>query len=118
MRRHAVGLLAIVLLLTAGVLYLRGETTTESAEQLLAAAFRMGVLLSLLWVAYPELSRLRPWVALSIVAASFVVLRWPRLLIPVALVLIAMAILRPRNRRGGRPRDRENERPGEKEVAR
>jgi hypothetical protein len=105
MHRPTVGVLAILLLLAGGVMYFAGYD--EGNALLLQAAFlRVGAVLAVLWVAHPELSRMRPWMVILFVAALVGVVFVRRLLVPLLIVALLIAVLRPRNKTG-RQKDRE-----------
>lgn len=95
MRRHAVGLIALVLLLS-GLLLLLSAPGDEVYQMALGGCWRVGVLMGVLWIAYRDLERLPPWL-LAVFPVLLVVLairpRWFLLLLP---VVIALAILKPR----------------------
>jgi hypothetical protein len=101
MHRPTVGVLAILLLLAGGVMYFAGYD--EGSALLLQAAFlRVGAVLAVLWVAHPELSRMRPWMVILFVAALVGVVFVRRLLVPLLIVALLIAVLRPRNKTGRR----------------
>lgn len=93
MQRPAVGLIALVLLLGAAACYLYGE-----AGSVFASAFwRVGVILALLWLALPDLLRVRGkfvWILLA--AAVVIVLLRPKLAPIVIVFCIVYAVLRSR----------------------
>src|SRR4029078_12313896 len=68
MHRPTVGVLAILLLLAGGVIYF-GGLEEGKAGLFQAACLRIGAILATLWVAHPELSRMRPWMITVLVAA-------------------------------------------------
>ncbi|MEX2139888.1 MAG: hypothetical protein WD894_11545 [Pirellulales bacterium] len=109
MRRHIVGVLAIVMLLAGGVMYFAGYDE-GNAFFLQAAFLRVGAVLATLWIAHPELSRMRPWMVILFVAALVGVVFVRRLLVPLLIVALLIAILRPRNKTG-RQGDKETRRP-------
>ena len=93
MQRTAVGLIALVLLASAAACYLFG--VESPAYQ--SAFGRVGVILALLWLALPELVRVRGkfvWGLLA-VAVGVVILR-PKLAPLVLLFCVVYAVLRPR----------------------
>lgn len=101
MHRPTVGVLAILLLLAGGVMYFAGYD--EGNALLLQAAFlRVGAVLATLWVAHPELSRMRPWMIILFVAALVGVVFVRRLLVPLLAAALLFAVLRPRNKTGRR----------------
>ena len=69
-RRHAIGLIAIVLL--PGGIYLgfqpiEGEGLLKTLD---AACLRVGSLMAVLWLAYPQIHRLPAWIWAAIPASS------------------------------------------------
>ena len=101
MRRHIVGILAILMLVAGGVMSFAGYN--DGNALLLQAAFlRVGAVLATLWIAHPELSRMRPWMVILFVAALVGVIFVRRLLVPLLLLALLIAILRPRTKTGRR----------------
>lgn len=94
MRRHAIGLLAIVLLVCGPVILIGGaEETTNAAG---AVCLRVGVMLALAWLAEPQLRRLPTWLPFALLGAGLLVAVRPRLL-PFALIaVILLWFVRPR----------------------
>lgn len=95
MRRHGVGIIAIVLLLAAGAL-LVWPLPYHWYEPLKAACCRLGPFMAVLWLAYPEVSRMPPWL-LGMIPALVVTLavkpKWFFVALP---IVIAVAVLRPK----------------------
>lgn len=114
MHRPTVGILALLLLIIGAVLYLAqydsGLGSSDNYEQLQAACLRIGAILGVIWLAHPELSRLSPWMLGAVLVSLLVVMRWPKLLIPALIALVAVAILKPRNKRSNQPNQRMNRR--------
>ena len=48
------------------------------------------------WLAYPDLSRLPPWLLAGIPVMVIVLAKWPRYVVFVIPVMIVLAILKPR----------------------
>ncbi|MBN2292547.1 MAG: hypothetical protein JXM70_08990 [Pirellulales bacterium] len=96
MRRHAIGIIALVLLAVAVVLWLwPNEGNTMLGLE--AACWRVGALMSMLWVAYTDVQRIPAWL-LGIIPPLIVLLAWrPRLFLIVAPIILAIAVIRPRN---------------------
>ena len=94
MHRPSVGLIAVALLAGAAACYLFGV----GSDALESAFWRVGIVMALLWLALPDLLRVRHkfwWFAF--VGALLVAVMKPRLL-PLALVFcVVFAILRPRS---------------------
>ena len=93
MRRHATGIIAIVLLAGAAALWL-WPPTGGSHPAVEAAFWRVGAVMAVLWLAWPDLHRLPAWLW-GVLPFLFVLLalrpRWFIYLIP---VLMAIGILR------------------------
>jgi hypothetical protein len=95
MHRPTLGLIALVLLTSAVGCYLFGW----ASGALYSALWRVGLVLALLWLALPELLRVRSKLLFGVfLAVVLVAVLRPRLL-PLALVLcVVYAVLRPRRR--------------------
>jgi hypothetical protein len=95
MHRPTVGLIALVLLSGAASCYLLGW----GSAALESAFWRVGVVLALLWLALPELLRVRNKALLAAFLGVIVVTGFRLKLLPLALLLcVVFAILRPRRR--------------------
>ncbi len=95
MRRHLIGVLAI--LLVAGAVYFWiTPPVGAAAKQMEAACWRVGTLCTVLWAAFPQVHRLPGWIWAVSVAALLAVAVKPRLALAIVPVIIALAILRPR----------------------
>lgn len=101
MRRHIIGIFALLLLIGSGI-FLFNPEAGEKLTPLMAACFRLTPVLILLWLAYPELERM-PWWIWLVVPGTLLVLAWRPKLIPIALpILIIIGILRPRKKKVSR----------------
>jgi hypothetical protein len=98
MRRTLLGVLAVVFLAAGGIMYFTGYDE-GMADQWQAMFLRMGTLAAAVWVAWPELGRMKPWLAMLLVGALVALVYFRRLLVPTLIVLAALAILRPRSQR-------------------
>ena len=97
MRRHAIGIIAVLLLGTAGVLWL-WPIAGDGSLGLRAACLRVGVLMAVLWIAYTDVQRIPAWILGVVpVLIALVALR-PRLFPYVFPIVICIAILRPRKK--------------------
>ena len=96
MHRPTVGLIAVALLVGAASCYLFGW----GGAALGSAFWRIGLVMCLLWLALPELLRVRSkfWVIL-VLAAILVAVLLPKLLPLVILFCVVYAVLRPRRAR-------------------
>jgi hypothetical protein len=97
-RRHLIGILALLLLLGAGVFWIWPPQGAWSG-QLEAACWRGGALASVIWLAYTDVRRMPAWFWLSLPLLTVVLVRWPRRFLYVIPVIIALAILKPQARR-------------------
>ena len=97
MRRTVLGVLAVIFLSAGGLMYLAGYEE-GMVDQWQAMLVRMGTLAAAVWVAWPELGRMRPWMAMLLLGALVALVYFRRLLVPTLVVLAALAILRPRSR--------------------
>jgi hypothetical protein len=88
--RATIGILAIVLLGMG--LAARGRVD----DSLWGGALRVGVLMGVWWLAYPQLGRLPRWLAATLAVALLVVLRWPKLLLLAIPLVVVLWLLRPR----------------------
>lgn len=98
LRRLLAGLIGLVLLFIAGVLFV-----TDSGEQSqlwMSSCLRVGSVLCLLWLAWPQLARLHPWLILGGLFALIAVLALGkgqfRILLIAVAILVVMARVRPR----------------------
>jgi hypothetical protein len=98
MRRSILGFVAVVFLAAGGIIYLTGYDE-GMAEQWQAMFLRMGTLAAAVWVAWPELGRMKPWLAMLLVGALVALVYFRRLIVPTLILLAAFAILRPRSRK-------------------
>jgi hypothetical protein len=97
MRRHAVGLIAIVLLSLA-VYFWIWPPTGPVGQELQAAFGRIGVVMVVVWLAYDQLKRVPGWLLWTL-PVMLVALAWrPKWLLVLIPALIVLAILRPRPR--------------------
>ncbi|MDX1962355.1 MAG: hypothetical protein SFX18_04335 [Pirellulales bacterium] len=95
-RQQSLGWLAAGLLLAAGVLAWNpwGGGHTEHAAYSLV---RMGVLVGILWLAWPDLRRLNPWMVGLGMGAGLSLILWPKVFPVLAVLLVAVYFLRPRS---------------------
>jgi hypothetical protein len=96
-RRHAIGIIAIVLLLGAGALWIwRLETTWYLP--LKSACTRLGPCMAVLWLAYPDVKRLPAWLLPTIPLLLAILAYKPRLFLIALPVVILLVIIRPKGR--------------------
>ncbi len=96
-RRHLVGLVSLALLAGA-VWYIFWPPAGNSdwQVQLEAACWRLGALLAVLWLAWPQVCRIPPWLVGSVVAPLVILAVKPKLIVLAVPIIIALAILKPR----------------------
>ena len=102
MRRHLIGILAVLFLVSGLAFWLL--PAQGGYEQYHAECWRMGTVLVMLWLAYPNLYRLPPCLAVAVPVGLIVLFyrrNWLRAIIPwlwaIIPALILLAMLRPRN---------------------
>ncbi len=95
MRRHLIGIIALLLLIGAVVFWI-WPPEGSAGLQLEAACWRVGALMSVLWVAYPQVHHMPVWLWAAIPVLIIILARWPRYFLVAIPVLIALAILKPR----------------------
>ena len=99
MRRHATGVIALVLLLLAAWFYV-SPPSGPASQELQAAFARIGVVMVVVWLAYDQLKRVPGWLVWTIplFAVAFVIPPLRRYLLILVPVVIVLAILRPRSK--------------------
>ena len=102
MRRHLIGIIAIALLLGGTALWLWPPSTEGWIHQFHAACWRVGALMSVLWLAYPQVHRMPAWLWAAIPALVLVLAVRPRWFLIAVPVVIALAILKPRLKQSGK----------------
>jgi hypothetical protein len=104
LRRTLAGIIGLVLLSIAASLAI--TPAGDQAQLWMSSCLRVGAVLCLLWLAWPQLSRLHPWVILGGIAgllAVLVLLKGQfRVLLIAVVVLIVLARARSSDRRGRR----------------
>jgi hypothetical protein len=94
MRRHILGILAMAFLLAAAALWF--SAPGGQYPLLEGMAWRVGALLAVWWLAYPDLDRLPGWLLLALPAMVLLVLYRPKVILLLIPALIVLALLRPR----------------------
>ncbi len=94
-RRRIIGLVALALFAGAGAFQI-WPPETAMQQEFYAACLRMGLLMGLWWLAYPQTVRLPVWIWVVIPASILAVALRPKLLVWVIPIVIVLAILRPR----------------------
>jgi hypothetical protein len=96
--RATIGIIALVLLAVG--LFTRNTVD----DQLLAAggaSLRVGVVMAIWWLAYPQAQKLPIWLVVACIVTLLLVMRWPKLLLVAIPLLAVLWFLGPRARRGG-----------------
>lgn len=98
MRRHAIGIIAIVLLLTSLAMFFWHviEPLKDWRYALLGATVRVGTLMAVVWLAYDELKRLPAWIWGTLPVLLAILALRPKWLVIAIPIVIALAILKPR----------------------
>ena len=94
MRRLGFGIAAVFFLIAGCYFWWRSPRGAEIWVQ--GAAVRIGLVLTAIWLAYPELKRIPGWLSAVLLIAFAVVAIRPRLVVVVAPAIFAIWILRPR----------------------
>jgi len=95
MNRPLVGILAIVLLAIGGVLLVWRPIESEAFT---SAFVRIGLVLAALWLALPDTRRpASRWLMIGVLLLAVLLAIRPKLIPLAVVILIAMAILRPRS---------------------
>ena len=100
MRRHILGIVALCLLITGAVMLLRsfGEDAGAAASKDFAASMclRIGWVLAAIWLAYPELKYIPPWMYTIVLAAVVIVVIQPKTIVFVIPALLLIWLLNPK----------------------
>jgi len=96
MRRHATGVIAVVLLLLAAWFLVR-PPTGPVGQELQAAFGRIGVVMAVIWLAYDQLKRMPGWLLWTMPLFVITLAFRPRYLLILVPLVIVLAILRPRS---------------------
>jgi hypothetical protein len=99
MRRFAIGIIALLLLVAAALLWV--WPTGDGYPLYLGACLRVGAVMAVFWLAYYDVSRLPPW-AWAVLPLVLVLVALGRrgLLIGIPIV-IALVVFKPRRRTPG-----------------
>jgi hypothetical protein len=95
--RASIGLFAIVLLAVGVFARLQPDESLYGAG---GASFRVGVVMAIWWLAYPQAKHVPLWLSVACAVALFLVLRWPKLLLLAIPLLAVLWFLGPRPRAG------------------
>jgi len=96
MRRHAVALIALVLLAIGSALWLWAPDSNGPMEMAQMACVKIGILMAIVWVAYRDVERLPRWLLvlfpLMLALAAF----QPRRFVFLLPLVLALLFFRPR----------------------
>ena len=96
-RHHLIGIIALVLLLSAAAAWLwLPDDAGGWAASLHGACLRVGAVMGVLWLAYDDVRRIPPWFWPPLTALAVVLAVKPKLAIYAVPIIVALAILRPR----------------------
>jgi hypothetical protein len=96
MRRHIIGIMAIILLLGGVAFWIWPPADAGLMIQLEATCWRIGGCLVVLWLAYPDLRNIPRWIWLTVPVLILILARWPRMFLLAIPLLILYALIRPR----------------------
>ena len=106
MRRHAIAVIALMLVGAGGGCWLWAPMESAGWQQFQGACWRMGALMAVAWLAYPEIQRIPSWMIPVFFFIAAVLLWRPRVILalvrlaPVAIpIILVLVILAPRLRR-------------------
>lgn len=97
-RRHIIGVCAIVLLGSGGILQFWGDSGNQNLMLLQAACLKVGPVCLMLWLAWPELMRVPKWLYIVILGSLIVIAYRPWTILLAFPLLLAYSILHPRDK--------------------
>jgi hypothetical protein len=95
MRRHLIGIFSLVLLAGAVAFHFFPPTSVVTTEWQ-AACWRMGLMLALWWLAWPQAVRLPRWLVVAVPLLVVVLVLRPKYFLVAIPLVLALAILMPR----------------------
>jgi hypothetical protein len=92
MRRHVLGIVALVLILfgVGSYFHLTGRIIGQSGASNLL--LRAGLVLGAIWLAMPQLEKLSPWIVVVAVVGGLAAMMNPFLLVYVVIAVVAIAL--------------------------
>jgi 4-amino-4-deoxy-L-arabinose transferase-like glycosyltransferase len=102
MPRTALGVLALFVLAVSIPWYIWYPSDSSTSKAWIAAAIRIGAMLGAVWVAHPQLKRMSPGVWIVALLIIVIIARFRYVAPFFIVILIALAILRPRRGSGQR----------------
>lgn len=100
-RRTKLGLLALLLIILAGVIKLF-ESSSPMMTEAWGACLKFGLILGAFWLAFPDLARLPVWLIPAIVLIALAAIRWKIFLFLIPPAIFLGWLLRPRNKHPAR----------------
>jgi len=97
MRRHALGVLAFVMLAAGGAMYV-WPPSDAAVNSLNGVCVRVGLVFMALWLALPQISRFPPWLYGTTLVGVIIVVRYPRLIVAVVPILFLLWMIKPKPR--------------------
>lgn len=94
--RATIGLFAILLLAVGMIARASSDETLAAAS---GASLRVGVVMAIWWLAYPQAKYIPRWLSVACVVTLLLVMRWPKLLLVAIPLLAVLWFLGPRARR-------------------
>lgn len=98
--RASIGLIAVILLAAGIIVSLQANESLHGAG---GASLRVGVVMGIWWLAYPQAQRVPLWLSVACAITLFVVMRRPKLLVVAIPLLAVLWFLGPRTRGGRTP---------------
>lgn len=95
MRRHLIGIIALLLLVGAVVFWI-WPPNGAAAQQFESACWRVGAIMSVIWLAYYEIHRMPVWLLAGLPVLVIVLALRPRYFLVAVPIIIVLAILKPR----------------------
>jgi hypothetical protein len=96
MRRHALGILGILCLVGGLLAWFSPGDRDEAMLAIAGSASRIGAVLLTVWLAFPQISRVPPWMYKSGLVSALVIAIRPKLAIFVIPAIGLFWVLRPR----------------------
>lgn len=97
MRRHAIGILALLLLAIGFIGLLVYGVDDDRTSMLLSMCMRIGIVLGTIWLAFPQLLQLAgkssPWMLILLVVCGLIVAMRPRTIFVIGPLLFVLGIL-------------------------
>ena len=96
--RTKIGVIGIVLLAVGGYVRWFPPEGLSNPDVLEAACIRIGSVMAVLWIAYPELIKLPTWISAATMIATPVIAYRPKIALLILPLLFALWILSPKGK--------------------